>query len=90
MDGMTTPARTPIAAFVERFLPRLKFPHLFAILAALLAVDLVLPDPIPLLDEVGLAVLTFLVGAWRTRRPDPPPDEAVMSIESRTTDHDGS
>lgn len=51
-----------------RLLPRLRFPQLFAILAGLLVLDLLLPDPIPLVDELTLAVLTFLIGSWRTRR----------------------
>jgi hypothetical protein len=80
---MTAPvARSPVAALLERFLPRLRYPHLFALIAGLLAVDLLLPDPIPLIDEVTLALLTLLVGSWRTRREEPhaprdvtPPDE---------------
>ncbi len=74
---MTT-VRSPIAALVQKFLPGMKFPALFAILAALFALDLVLPDPIPLFDEVGLAVLTILVGSWRSRRePDLPPRDVT-------------
>jgi uncharacterized RDD family membrane protein YckC len=78
MDSMLPPTRSPIATVLERFLPRLKYPHLFVILAGLLVLDLVLPDPIPLLDELGLAVLTLLVGAWRIRRePDLPPRDVT-------------
>jgi len=71
MSGMSSPARSPIAAMIERVLPGLKYPYLFAILAVLLGLDLLVPDPIPLLDELGLAVLTLLVGSWRKRRPEP-------------------
>jgi hypothetical protein len=61
-----------------RLLPRLRFPQLFAILAGLLVLDLLLPDPIPLVDELTLAVLTFLIGSWRTRRePQPPPRDVT-------------
>jgi hypothetical protein len=59
--------RSPVAALIERLLPGIKYPHLFAILVVLLGLDLVLPDPIPLIDELGLAVLTLLAGAWRSR-----------------------
>jgi hypothetical protein len=72
---MTTPARTPIAAAIEKLLPGIKYPHLFAILALLFGLDLVFPDPIPLVDELGLAVLTVLAGTWRSRRPPTPPDD---------------
>ena len=75
---MSTPARFPLAALLDRILPRLRYPQLFAILAGLLVLDLLLPDPIPLLDEMSLAVLTFLVGSWRTRRePQPPPRDVT-------------
>jgi hypothetical protein len=65
---MTSQARSPIAAVIEKFLPGIRYPHLFAILAVLLGLDLVVPDPIPLVDELGLAVLTLLAGTWRSRR----------------------
>jgi hypothetical protein len=42
---------------------------LFVLFALLTLVDLVLPDPIPLLDELGLALLTLLLALWRDRRP---------------------
>lgn len=80
---MTTPVtRSPVAALLERFLPRLRFPHLFALLAGLLLVDLLVPDPVPLIDEVTLALLTFLVGSWRTRgEPQPPPRDVTPPDE---------
>jgi Family of unknown function (DUF6116) len=46
----------------------LRFPTLFAIFAILTVVDLVVPDPLPLVDEFGLALLTLLLGLWRDRR----------------------
>lgn len=65
-----------------RLLPRLRFPQLFAILAGLLVLDLLMPDPIPLVDELTLAVLTFLIGSWRTRRePQPPPRDVTPPDE---------
>ncbi len=61
----------------------MKFPVLFAILAVLLGLDLVLPDPVPMIDEVGLAILTLLVGSWRSRRePDLPPRDVTPPQES--------
>ncbi|HEX2481260.1 MAG TPA: DUF6116 family protein [Methylomirabilota bacterium] len=47
----------------------LRFPTLFALFALLTLLDLVLPDPLPLVDELGLALLTLLLGLWRDRRP---------------------
>lgn len=51
---------------------RLRYPWLFALLGVLLVLDLVIPDPVPFVDEVILAVLTLLVGTWRTRKKDSP------------------
>jgi Kef-type K+ transport system membrane component KefB len=47
---------------------RLRFPTLFLIFAVFLGVDLVVPDVIPFLDEIGLALLTLLLGLWKSRR----------------------
>lgn len=79
---------SPVAALVNKLIPGIRHPWLFAILAGLFALDFVIPDPVPFLDEVVLAVLTFLVASWRTRqedeRPPPrditPPDEDSPSL----------
>jgi uncharacterized protein DUF6116 len=46
----------------------LRFPTLFVVFAILTVLDLALPDPLPLVDELGLALLTLLLGLWRDRR----------------------
>ena len=58
-------------AFLARLLAsmNLRFPTLFVLFALLTLVDFVLPDPLPLADELGLALLTLLLGRWRNRRP---------------------
>lgn len=79
---------SPITALVNRLIPGIRHPWLFVILAGLFALDLVFPDPIPLVDEAILAVLTVLAASWRSRdqerRPPPkdvtPPDEAQGSL----------
>ena len=58
-----------LRALLLAFASRLRFPWLFALTAALLALDLLLPDPFPVLDELVLALLTLLFGAWRRRPP---------------------
>ena len=68
---MSPSPRSPVAALVEKLIPGIRFPWLLVILAGLLAVDLVVPDPIPLLDEVVLAVLTFLAASLRRHDGDP-------------------
>jgi hypothetical protein len=51
----------------------LRFPTLFIIFAILTVLDFVIPDPLPLVDELGLALLTLLLGLWRDRRSPAPP-----------------
>jgi hypothetical protein len=85
---------SPLTALINRLIPGIRYPWLFAILAGLFTIDLVVPDPVPLLDEVVLAVLTFLVASWRTRqddeRPPPrditPPEERPPSLRDGRTD----
>jgi hypothetical protein len=64
--GGTTARGGLIAGLLRRL--NLRFPTLFALLALLTLLDLVLPDPLPLVDELGLALLTLLLGLWRDRR----------------------
>jgi hypothetical protein len=61
-----------IRALVSRFAGGLRFPTLFALLAVLFLVDLVIPDVIPLMDEILLALGTLLVGSLRNRRETTP------------------
>ena len=82
---------SPLAALIGRLIPGIRHPWLFAILTGLLAIDLVVPDPVPLLDEVVLAVLTFLVASWRTRQDDdrPPPRDITPPEDDPPTLHNG-
>jgi hypothetical protein len=70
-----------LAAFVQRLLPRLRYPYLFLALACLLLVDLVVPDPVPLVDELVLAILTFIAATLTTRSDDRPPPRDVTPNE---------
>lgn len=62
-----------------RFLERLRFPQLFLIFAGLAAADILIPDFVPFVDEIGLALLTALFAAWKRRRdvvvPSPGPSD---------------
>jgi hypothetical protein len=65
--GMSKVGRSPVQDLVGRLVGRMRYPWVFVLLGALFVADLVIPDPIPFIDEVMLALLTFLVGSWRTR-----------------------
>jgi hypothetical protein len=55
---------------LDRLLARLnlRFPVLFLLLATVTAADLVVPDILPFVDEIFLALLTAIFGLWRNRR----------------------
>lgn len=64
---MSPDARTSlIRRLVQRL--QLRFPALFLILGVLTVIDVIVPDMIPFLDEIGLAILTALFGLWKTRK----------------------
>ena len=66
--AMTTPTRSPVQELVGSLVGNLMYPWVFALLLVLFVADMLIPDPIPFADEIMLAILTFLVGTWRTRR----------------------
>lgn len=53
---------------VERIAGRLRFPALFILTAALFVVNLVVPDPLPFVDEILLGLVTLLLGSWKDRK----------------------
>lgn len=57
-----TPAR------ITAFLDQLASSHLVFVVGALFVVDLLVPDPLPFVDEILLGVLTILLGRWRFSR----------------------
>lgn len=61
---MSNPLVLPLLAWARR----LRYPTLFKLTAALFAVDLLLPDPIPLVDELTLALLTLVLANWKQRK----------------------
>ena len=61
----------------------MKYPWVFVLLAAVFVLDTIVPDPIPFVDEIMLALLTFLVGTWRTRGRRAP---EVVDVESSAPD----
>ncbi len=55
-------------SLLGRILQRLnlRFPSLFVMFALLTLADIIVPDVIPLADEIGLALLTLLLGLWKS------------------------
>jgi hypothetical protein len=57
---------------VQEFASRLRFPKLFGITLAIFVLDVLIPDLIPFVDEILLALVTALLGSWKRRRTPPP------------------
>jgi hypothetical protein len=74
MGGMDTRPRDPETlrkrGIIQKLLGglNLRFPGLFAVLAAVTLLDILIPDFIPFLDEIVLAILTMIFGLWKERR----------------------
>ena len=60
--------RISIVTTVGGYLSRLRFPVLFGLAAVALGLDLVIPDGLPFVDEVALALATGLLGSWKRER----------------------
>lgn len=67
----------PVALGLLSWARKLRFPVLFKLTAALFAVSLILPDPIPMLDELLLGLGTLLLASWKNRKEpiNPLPDQ---------------
>jgi hypothetical protein len=76
---MGTPTPT---GFLQGLLGRIRSPWLTVLLALLLVIDLVLPDPLPFVDEAVLALLTVLAASWRRRGPSDP-SEPPLDVTPR-------
>ena len=63
--------KNPLIAFLMRYLGRLRFPYLAALTAALFVIDLVVPDVIPLADELLLGLVTVLLAMLKKPRALP-------------------
>jgi hypothetical protein len=58
----------PVTAPLLRRFGRLRFPTLFVITAVLFVINVLVPDPIPFIDELLLGLGTLLLGSLRKRR----------------------
>ncbi len=54
-----------IPRLVQRYLGRLRFPALFLVTTALFLVNVMVPDPLPFVDEILLALVGLLLGSLR-------------------------
>ncbi|MDQ3617996.1 MAG: hypothetical protein M3374_04675 [Pseudomonadota bacterium] len=68
---MANPLLLPLLNWARK----LRYPTLFKIVATLFAITMVVPDPIPFIDEILLGLGTLLLANWKDRKapPTPPP-----------------
>ena len=66
----------PVLAPLLRWLGRLSYPKLFALAATLFAISVVVPDPVPFVDELLLGMGALLI-ARRKRKPAPPGGKVI-------------
>lgn len=65
---MSLGGKTGVLALLRRFTAGLRYPQLFLLFATLFAVDLVVPDMVPFVDELLLGMLTLLLARLKDRR----------------------
>jgi hypothetical protein len=63
---------TPVRRLVSRIASRVRFPYLLLLTATLFAVDLLVPDLIPFVDEILLGLATGILATWRRRGKERP------------------
>jgi hypothetical protein len=56
---------------------------LFILFAFLTLIDWLTPDLVPFVDEIGLFVLTLILGAWKRRRRPSAGDDPSVAPGSR-------
>ncbi|HEY5612052.1 MAG TPA: DUF6116 family protein [Lysobacter sp.] len=68
---MASPLLLPLLSWARK----LRYPTLFKITAALFALTVFVPDPIPFVDEILLGLGTLLLANWKNRKGSiaPPP-----------------
>lgn len=60
--------RRGVGTLIERALGRLRFPWLFLLTMVAFVVNVIVPDPIPLMDEILLGLVGLLLGSLREGR----------------------
>lgn len=75
---MPSPLLLPLLGWARR----LRYPTLFKITAVLFVLTVLVPDPIPMVDEILLGLGTLLLANWKTRK-DPIEHERPASRTQR-------
>jgi len=60
--------QTSIIGMILAYADKLRFRNLFLLTLGLFVADLVVPDMIPMIDEIILALLTLLFANWKKEK----------------------
>ncbi|MEL1264181.1 DUF6116 family protein [Pseudoxanthomonas putridarboris] len=60
----------PILLPILNWAQKLRYPTLFKITAALFLLSVVIPDPIPFVEEILFGLGTLLLANWKRRKTD--------------------
>lgn len=77
-DAMANPLLLPLLNWARK----LRYPTLFKLAAALFALTLVVPDPVPFVDEFLFGLATLLLANWK-RRKDPAAGPGAPPIDGQ-------
>ena len=72
--------RAIVLGLLGRYGTELRFPVLFFVVACLLAFNMVLPDPVPFIDELILALMALMLASFK-RKPLPSPRDPSEPID---------
>lgn len=76
--------RNPLSVPLIAWLSRLSYPRIFMVTAVLFGVNLLIPDPIILIDEVLLGLATMVLAKRkRTPKPGDEPPRQPLDGEAR-------
>lgn len=78
-------SRIPVVNLILAYANRLRFKNLFFLIAGLFILDLLIPDFIPMIDEIILGLLTVLLANWKKTRGA---DREGNLIEGETIEED--
>ncbi|NYF19716.1 hypothetical protein HDC36_001153 [Xanthomonas sp. JAI131] len=73
----------PIVLPLLRWAGKLRYPTLFKLTAGLFVLSVLLPDPLPFIDEIVFGLGTLLLANWKTRTPASVEPEPIASSARR-------
>ncbi len=77
---------TSIMGIFLAYANRLKFRNLFFLISALFIIDLLVPDMVPMIDEIILGLLAIILSNWKKNKAQ---EKQGTLIEGEIIDEDG-